>query len=90
MYVTTWLAFGQNTLWQSNYMNIQSIFSHIIQVKCQLLEVKNKRQRNFSNAYKQINLFAKKKNQWNGYFFSKMVKDMFAQSKHNCAVMSTA
>ena len=43
-------------------MNIQSNFSHIIQVKCQLLEVKNKRQRNFSNAMrKQINLFAKKK-----------------------------
>ena len=50
-------------------MNIQSIFSHIIQVKCQLLEVKNKRQRNFSNVYKQINLFAKKKSMKLIFFF---------------------
>ena len=71
-------------------MNIQSNFSHIIQVKCQLLEVKNKRQRNFSNAMrKQINLFAKKKSM-KLIFFSTMVKDIFAQFKHKCAVMSTA
>ena len=54
-----------------HYMNIQSNFSHIIQVKCQLLGVKNKRQRNFSNAMrKQINLFAKKKSMKLIFFFN--------------------
>ena len=52
-------------------MSIQSNFSHIIQVKCQLLEVKNKRERNFSNAYIILNkeIFLRKKINETDIFF---------------------